>query len=252
MWLTHPGADRLAGLHGADRLGIAADERDPEVGAEGLGAGPDDHPPGRATACDDAVRQGAPATGPGVVILDDEHLRAPGQDVGQLGRPGRGQRRPRRVLGPRRAGSPPAPRGRVRRPGRAGSHPVVVDGTGSATRPRAAIRSSTPGVARVLDRDPHAGPEVRLERPFDGVERPARHGDGPSVRSRRLRTMLGPRRSARPWTVPPARRTAAGRPPGRASSSGRRAGSGLPDARSRVPGGGRRTGRHGDAPGGRG
>ncbi len=187
-----------------------------------------------------SVCSALPATGPRWSSSTRSTSGMSGEHRAQLARPGRVERRTRRVLPSwrhdRRDG---APSQRARQ--RGGEHAALVDRDGLEAQALGAQQVEQGRVTGVLDRDAVSGAQLRLQHPLDAVQRAADDADllagdpvGPQLGAREVdqRGELGrlARRVASAGRIAPARRRGRGAAPGRGCPTrgrGRPAGTGI-------------------------
>ena len=187
MSLTQPGPTRLAALDAGERVRVAGQHGEPQVGAEPLRrpSAPSPSARGRRSACATAAGDGAE-----VVVLDDEHVGAV-EHGAQLARA-------RRHRAPRRDGF--CPRGvttTARAPARCGGGERVREHAARrppppapGRRPSARTRSSTPGKPGSSTAIASPRREVGGEHALDAVERAVDH-----AQARRVDAVGGERRA---------------------------------------------------------
>ena len=161
----------------------------------------------------------------GVVVLDHQDVRMCRQHVAQRGRPGRGHRRTGRIVRPGRDHHGPGP-GRQSTAQAGDRRPLVVDRHRYRDQAERGDQIERRGPARILDRDPVTGAQMRAEHPLDPVQRTTGDADCGAGRSTPSR-LNASAASVRQRTI--------GRPSRRQRRQQR--GSGPPDDRSRASGG---------------
>src|SRR5690606_6992505 len=164
--------DRRAPLHAGPGVAVGGDDGAAQVRAVGLGGGADEHPPFGGVGHE--VERGPAQLGP-VIVLDDEHARAGGDDLAE----GRGARG-----GEGGAGGVLPARGEDERAGASGQGPVEFgrdgalgvhgDGRDLVSGGEQEVAAVAPG--GLFDGDGVSGSAPRGEAALEGVERA--RGDG--------------------------------------------------------------------------
>ena len=171
-----PGAQRLpAGDPGRGEV-VGGHHGDTEIGTERLGHRPDDRPT-RAVPVPQRGRLGA-GHGDRVVVLDDQQAGAVPEAAPQGPGPLGADRRPGRVLPPRRddEGIDSEVHDPVETVVTADPHPVVVHAYGCGAQAERTKQVEQRRKAGVLDADQIARAEMGHQDPFDPVEGSAHHG----------------------------------------------------------------------------